>query len=77
MKRKDGCHICGTCWWVDCENDADYAMDVDLKRKGIPLYSGRIELCGGHTRQAHANGGRLDLNWTAVEQAIARKKARS
>jgi hypothetical protein len=72
----DDCHICGTCWWVDCENDADYSMDVDLKRHGLPLFSGRIELCGGHARFARTRGGRLELNWLAIEQAIARQKDR-
>jgi hypothetical protein len=46
-------------------------MDVDLKRHGRPLYSGLVDLCGGHTRLAHKNGGRLDLNWIAIEQALA------
>jgi hypothetical protein len=73
----DDCHICGRCWWVHCTNDADYTMDVDLKRRGLPLYSGRVELCGGHARLTHSNGGRLDLNWLAVEQALALEKARA
>ena len=72
LSRAADCHICGTCWWVDCPNDADYAIDVDLKRNGLPLYSGKVELCAGHSGQAQTNGGRLDLNWLAVEQAIAR-----
>lgn len=74
MKDRDGCQICGTCWWVDCDNDADYVMDVDLKRKGLTVYSGKIELCAGHTRFTHSNGGRLDLNWTAIEQALVRDR---
>ena len=72
-----GCHICGTCWWVHCENDADYSMDVALKRHGKPLYDGKIELCAGHARLAHERNGRLDLNWLAVEQAVALTKARA
>lgn len=76
MPGKDECHVCGTCWWVDCPNDADYEMDVDLKRNGLPLYSGTVDLCGGHTRQAHSNGGQLSLNWLAVEQALALQKER-
>lgn len=67
------CYICGDCYWVGCGNDADYQMDVDLKRNGLPLYSGKIELCDGHTKQVHANGGRLYLKWEAVEQALALK----
>lgn len=77
MNNSEGCHICGTCWWTDCDNDADYAMDVDLKRKGLPLYSGKVDLCAGHTRLAHAQGGRLDLNWLAIEQALSLAKVRS
>lgn len=69
--RDDGCAVCGRCWWFDCPNDADYSIDVDLKRNGLPLYSGSVDLCGGHTRFAQRNGGRLDLNWDAVEQALA------
>lgn len=71
------CHICGDCWWSGCPNDADYQMDVDLKRHGLPLYSGRIELCGGHAALAHENGGRLNLNWEAITQALALESARS
>ena len=52
-------------------------MDVALKRKNLPLYEGRIELCACHTRLAHERGGRLNLNWLAIEQAIARDKART
>lgn len=70
------CYVCGDCWWVGCENDADYSMDVDLKRKGLPLYSGKVELCGGHTTQVHQNGGRMDLKWEAVEQALSLLKVR-
>lgn len=77
MANDTGCHICGTCWWVNCENDADYALDVALKRQGKPLYSGKIELCTGHTHLAHERNGRLDLNWDAVEQAVALTKLRA
>lgn len=76
INKTDGCHICGTCWWEGCDNDADFAMDVDLKRRGLPLYSGKIDLCAGHTRYVYENGGRLDLNWMAIEQALARQKER-
>jgi hypothetical protein len=46
-------------------------MDVDLRRNGLPLYSGKVDLCGGHARFAHNNGGRLDLNWEAISQALS------
>ena len=68
------CAVCGRCWWVDCSNEADYQMDVDLKRRGLPLYSGAVELCGGHTRLVHESGGRMDLKWEAIEQALALEK---
>lgn len=76
MAEKDGCHICGDCWWHECNNPADYSMDVDLKRGGLPLFSGKVELCGGHTRYVHENGGRMDLDPVAIEQASAIQKAR-
>jgi hypothetical protein len=72
-----GCHICGTCWWVGCENDADYSLDVALKRHGKPLYDGKVELCAGHTQLAHERNGRLDLNWLAIEQARSLAKAKA
>jgi hypothetical protein len=73
MVQAEPCHICGTCWWVDCDNDADYSIDVDVaKRHGDPVfYSGKVDLCGGHFRVARDKGGRLNLNWLAVEQALA------
>jgi len=73
------CYACldGVCWWVSCDNDADFVLDVALKRHGKPLYSGKIELCHGHTRVAQERNGRLDLNWEAVEQAISMSKIRS
>jgi hypothetical protein len=74
MTRDEDCHICGKCWWNGCENDADFALEVDLKRGGLPLYLGKVDLCGGHTQQASANGGRLNLNWRAIEQALARDR---
>jgi hypothetical protein len=52
-------------------------MDVALKRHGKPLYDGKVELCGGHTRLAQERNGRLDLNWLAIEQAIAMKLTRA
>lgn len=70
-----GCHICGKCWWVSCENDADYTLDVSLKRRGKPLYDGKVELCAGHTQLAADRQGRLNLNWLAIEQAIGLQKA--
>lgn len=73
-----GCHICGDCWWVHCPNDADYTMDVELKRRdGKVWYDGKIELCGGHTRYVHeTNGNHLSLNPLAIEQANALKKTK-
>jgi hypothetical protein len=71
------CYICGDCWWVHCPNDADYQMDVDLKRHGAPLYSGTVELCTGHTRQVHANNGRMDLKWEAIEQALSLQRVKA
>jgi len=72
MAVDEECWTCGNrCWWIDCSNNADYQMDVDLKRHGLPLYSGMVDLCGGHTRLAQSNGGRLDLNWNAISQALA------
>lgn len=63
------CYVCGLCWWSGCENDADYRLDVDLKRNGLPLYTGEIELCAGHAQYAQRTLGRLDLKWEALEQA--------
>lgn len=72
MKEQD-CHICGTCWWVDCPNDADYVMrEVEVKRHKLPVYTGDIELCSGHAEVA-TRERRLDLNWLALEQALALK----
>jgi len=77
MDSDSGCMICGSCWWVDCKNSADYRMDVDLKRNGKQIYSGDVDLCAGHARLVHANGGRMDLNWKAIEQARAFIKAKA
>jgi hypothetical protein len=71
------CYICGDCWWQGCPNDADYQMHVDLKRKGLPLFSGSVELCGGHKDQVHTNGGRMDLKWEAVEQALSMQRVKA
>ena len=73
MKDPD-CFICGMCWWQDCPNDADYTMDVQLKRKGTQIYDGKVQLCGGHTRLVHSNGGRMDLKPQAIEQANSLKR---
>ena len=71
MSNDGKCHICGTCWWVGCENPADYTIDVALRRNGLPLYDGDVDLCAGHYRHAQATRGRLDLSWDAIEQALA------
>lgn len=74
MDLVEPCHICGKCWWVDCENDADYAIDVSLKRhQAFIMYEGKVDLCGGHYRLAVERKGRLNLNWKAIEQAVAVK----
>lgn len=66
------CYTCGNrYWWSECPNPADYTMDVDLRRRGLPLYSGKVDLCGGHARFVHKNGGHMDLNWEAIAQALA------
>lgn len=69
--------MCGKCWWVNCPNDADYSDDVVLKRKNLPLYEGKVDLCAGHAMLWRQNGGHLDLNWLAIEQALALGKARA
>ncbi len=73
------CHICGDCWWQDCPNDADevmYGADLKLRKgQGFLVYSGDVELCVGHMRYAEATH-RMNLNWKAIEQAIARQKDR-
>ena len=68
----DECFICGTCWWTGCQNDADYTMDVELKRHGRLVYSGKVDLCAGHTRFAGGSGS-LNIGWAALEQALARQ----
>jgi hypothetical protein len=72
VASKDDCHICGKCYWHDCPNEADFTVDVDLKRHGLPLYSGGVDLCAGHYRFAR-RGNHMDLNWMAVEQALERE----
>jgi hypothetical protein len=52
-------------------------MDVDLKRGGLPLYSGKVDLCAGHCRLVHNNGGRMNLKWEAIEQALELQQARA
>jgi hypothetical protein len=71
------CAVCGECWWSGCKLSADYTLDVDLKRNGSPIFSGGVDLCAGHTRFAHSNGGRLNLKPVAIEQANALQKARA
>lgn len=76
MAEDFGCHICGQCWWVHCENDADYTIRrADIKRNRKTVYIGDIDLCAGHARFAE-HYKRLDLNWLAIEQAIALQKER-
>lgn len=67
------CVICGQCWWAGCDLAADYELDVPIKRHGRLIYDGHIDLCAGHARYAVSSGGHLNLNWTALEQAIARQ----
>lgn len=74
---KDPCYVCGLCFWSECPNSADYQMDVDLKRGGLPLYSGKVDLCAGHCRLVHNNGGRMNLKWEAIEQALELQQARA
>jgi len=77
-KSVEECHICGTCWWEKCSNDADYTMDVELKdRRGKVIYDGKIDLCGGHTRHVHATRGQqLSISPVAIEQAKSLRTAR-
>lgn len=72
----DDCHICGDCWWVKCGQPADFSIDVDLKRRGTLIYSGNVDLCAGHEAFVRMNGGRLDLEPLAIEQANAIKTMR-
>lgn len=69
----DKCYVCGDCWWVACPNDADYTKDVDLKRKGLPVFSGKVDLCSGHNDLVNRTG-RMDLKWEAVQQALSLQK---
>jgi hypothetical protein len=69
------CHICGRCYWNGCDNDADYEVDVDLKRNGLPLYSGKVDLCAGHHRVGAS--GSMNLKWVAIEQALMRDGVRA
>lgn len=73
----DPCHICGTCWWTDCDNDADETVHVELKqvRNGLPVFDGGVDLCAGHARWAESQNGRMNLKWEAIHQAIARQHA--
>lgn len=73
--NNDGCKICGDCWWVDCANAADYEVDIDLKRNGMHVYGGPVDLCAGHAKYAMSTGS-LSLDWTALEQALERRKQR-
>lgn len=76
MAASEKCHVCGDCWWVKCDLPADYRVDVALKRNGLPLYDGEVDLCSGHYRKMCDSGGRLDLSWEAIEQALAFQNAR-
>ena len=71
--------VCGKCWWIDCGQDADYTMDVELKdRLGKVIYDGKVDLCGGHTRYIHSTHGQhLSINPIAIEQAKALREARA
>lgn len=71
----DDCHICGTCWWVNCTNDADYELDVVLKRHGQVAYDGAVDLCAGHLDYA-SRTGHVNVDWIALEQALARQASR-
>lgn len=80
MRDDFGCHICGKCWWTDCENDADYTHDVHLKDRvtRATLFDGKIELCAGHTRYVQSTQGRygMNINPLAIGQANALKESR-
>ena len=76
MALGDKCYVCGDCWWQECQNDADYSHDVDLKRGGLPVFAGKVELCGGHSQLA-LRTGRMDIKWEAIEQALSVQAARA
>lgn len=69
----DDCLICGNCWWVDCENPADYEFNVHLKRHGRTLFDGVVDLCSGHATYA-AQTNHVSLDWKALEQALVRQQ---
>lgn len=68
----DDCHVCGACWWVGCPNDADYSMDVTLKRHGLIAFDGKVDLCAGHAKYADVTLT-MNISWVAIEQALARQ----
>lgn len=70
----EDCRVCGLCWWTDCGNDADVTVHVELKQtsNNHPVYDGPVDLCAGHARWAETTNGRLNIDWAAIHQAIAR-----
>lgn len=78
MAEDEPCHICGNCWWTGCNNPADYTINTPgIRHKGHFIPVGDIDLCAGHARYAQRRHGRLDLDWKAVEQALAKHAAKS
>ena len=60
----------GTCQWAGCPNPADYVLrDVTVKRQGLTVNVGDIDLCGGHKTHAERLG-RLELDWERVLRAV-------
>jgi hypothetical protein len=70
--KDDDCVICGNCWWSECFAPADYVLDVKLKYHGGIPWDGPVDLCAGHARYAMRTN-HLNLNWTALEQAHAKR----
>ena len=72
----DECFVCGKCWWEQCDNDADYEVDVELQQVSnrMTAYNGKVDLCGGHYHLA-SQTGRMNIKWEAIHQAIARDAA--
>jgi hypothetical protein len=60
----------GTCQWHGCQFDADYVLrDVTVKRGGVEINVGDVDVCGGHKRRAERLG-RLELDWERVLRAV-------